>query len=676
MIVGLAVVVWVAFGLQNSSQHKVLFEKAKFTMETKGDLRGAIKLFAEIIEKYPDEREYAAKSQLYIGFCYEKLGFREAQAAFQRVVENYPEQTEAVVIAKEKLMTLTRLQTLASDTDGRFHLRRIGEASTEWKGGSLSPLGGFFVFADRMHSYGDVAVYDLSSGKVRRLTNDANETEGAYECVISRDGKRIAYAWLNNSDGSKGLRVVEMGSAEANILYRDTNSIPMAPADWTADGKQILAYHKGIALVSTTNGSIKMLKESWPNKYPYWNGRMRISPDGRYIAYNWPPEGDRTSQSIFLLATDGTYDAPLIDKTSNDVLLDWCPDGRSLLFRSDRTGSWDAWRIRINDGKADGPAELVKKNIGAIEPLGFTQDGSFHFISSLGGWNIYTAKIDLSAGTVTELPVNPIERNVGGNVSAAWSPDGKYLAYIAAGAIYTRSEETGEEKKISPQPGFYGIEWFPDGLSLKVYGEDGKGNRGLFRVNTRTGAVETLLMQTPEVGLHRVSLGPEGKYIYLSTYRTSENLSSISAYEIQSKLRREIWRGAGKVGRVVPSPNGQWLAAEIQKPGMSDSFLVIMPLSGGEMRELAASNSGGEFAWTPDSKQLLFGKFVAGEGWGSSQQELWAVSVEGGPPKSLNLKTRLMWLLTVHPDGKRIAYSGHNSKAEIWVMENFLPDEK
>ena len=25
------------------------------------------------------------------------------------------------------------------------------------------------------------------------------------------------------------------------------------------------------------------------------------------------------------------------------------------------------------------------------------------------------------------------------------------------------------------------------------------------------------------------------------------------------------------------------------------------------------------------------------------------------------------------PDGKRIAYTSDNSKAEIWVMENFLP---
>src|SRR4030043_1849838 len=94
-----AAVVCAASALQNSSQHKVLFEKAKFTMETKGDLKGAIELFEEIIKKYPDERDYAAKSLYLMGICYEKLGEKQAQqaqAAFQRIVEDYPDPAAGV----------------------------------------------------------------------------------------------------------------------------------------------------------------------------------------------------------------------------------------------------------------------------------------------------------------------------------------------------------------------------------------------------------------------------------------------------------------------------------------------------------------------------------------------------------------------------------------------------
>jgi TolA-binding protein len=104
--------IFIASGFQNSSEHKVIFEKAKFTMETKGDLKGAIKLFEEIIKKYPDEREYAAKSQLYIGLCYEKLGMKQAkqaQKAFQKVIDNYPEQAEVVKVANENSFIKSRI---------------------------------------------------------------------------------------------------------------------------------------------------------------------------------------------------------------------------------------------------------------------------------------------------------------------------------------------------------------------------------------------------------------------------------------------------------------------------------------------------------------------------------------------------------------------------------------
>ena len=70
-------------GFQNQQDHKVLFEKAKYTMETKADLKEAINLFETLIKQYPNEKEYVAKSLLYQGMCYEKLGNQEAVKKYQ-----------------------------------------------------------------------------------------------------------------------------------------------------------------------------------------------------------------------------------------------------------------------------------------------------------------------------------------------------------------------------------------------------------------------------------------------------------------------------------------------------------------------------------------------------------------------------------------------------------------
>ena len=59
---------------QEKQDYKILFEKAKYSMETKADLREAIKLFETLIKGYPQEKEFAANSQLLIGICFEKLG--------------------------------------------------------------------------------------------------------------------------------------------------------------------------------------------------------------------------------------------------------------------------------------------------------------------------------------------------------------------------------------------------------------------------------------------------------------------------------------------------------------------------------------------------------------------------------------------------------------------------
>ena len=87
---------------------KELFERALYLEETKGDLEKAIEVYSRIVKEFLDERATAAKAQLQIGLCYEKLGFNEAQKAFQKVIDNYPDQQQEVAVAKERISALTK----------------------------------------------------------------------------------------------------------------------------------------------------------------------------------------------------------------------------------------------------------------------------------------------------------------------------------------------------------------------------------------------------------------------------------------------------------------------------------------------------------------------------------------------------------------------------------------
>ena len=59
-----------------------LFEKALYLEEAKGDIQEAIDLYQEIVEQFAENREIAAKAQLRIGLCYEKLG-QESAASYR-----------------------------------------------------------------------------------------------------------------------------------------------------------------------------------------------------------------------------------------------------------------------------------------------------------------------------------------------------------------------------------------------------------------------------------------------------------------------------------------------------------------------------------------------------------------------------------------------------------------
>jgi len=140
-----------------------LYEAALFKKEAEGDLQGAIQLFLKITTKFSENRKVAAKAQLQIGMCYEKLGLREAQKAYQKVIDTYPEQTEEVMMAKEKLSVILKAQAGLDKGIRQFRMRKLWENLDVRMNNlsSVSPGGRYIAFTDRHKN--NVAVLDLNT---------------------------------------------------------------------------------------------------------------------------------------------------------------------------------------------------------------------------------------------------------------------------------------------------------------------------------------------------------------------------------------------------------------------------------------------------------------------------------------------------------------------------------
>jgi tetratricopeptide (TPR) repeat protein len=138
-----------------------MYEAAILKKDADGDMPGAIAIFTEIVKRFPDKRAVAAKAQLQIGMCYEKLGLVEAVKAYELVLKNYADQPELASEARRRMAALRK-----PEPEG-LNMTRLN-VSLEFQ--TLSP-DGTKMAGIRVSGEGqNVAVHDLAAKKTENIT--------------------------------------------------------------------------------------------------------------------------------------------------------------------------------------------------------------------------------------------------------------------------------------------------------------------------------------------------------------------------------------------------------------------------------------------------------------------------------------------------------------------------
>jgi Tol biopolymer transport system component len=571
----MAAIAWIPAATQD---RQVLFEKALALEEAQGKLQEAIALYQRIVDESKDQA-LAAQAQLRIGICHQKLGHKEAQSAFQKVIDNYPGQAETVRLAREQLSVLVRAQTLKGE--GELKVRMVPELI----GGRISRDGRWLCGWD---DTGDMSVMEVGTGSKRRLTQNASWDKGDFvdDLTVSPDSKRVAFVWFRNYR-DRDLKVINIdGTGERTLSTEADPSAQLRLCDWTPDGRYILGITSKesepsrFVFLSVSDGAIRVVK----NVGALNPQRVEISPDGGWIAYDFAQNEDTGVRDIFLLSTDGNREIPLVQHPADDRLLAWAPGGDQILFSSDRveSGSLDVWIVPVEDGKARGVPALVRRDVGrrAIVPVGFTLDGSFYYTVRSAKSDVYLAVLDPEKAKVSTPAKNVAQGFEGANRCPAWSPDGKYLAYISdresgglrSTALCILSLDTGEYRVLFPQLGSMNrMSWLPDGESvLAISG----GNRlvnvktggvrlanwgSISLINVKTAAVRTLIADDG-TGIHSPRCTPDGKKVLYANDSQDYKVHRIISYDVESRQKKEIYRSSQMINRMDISPDGKLLA--------------------------------------------------------------------------------------------------------------------
>ncbi|MCJ7581584.1 MAG: tetratricopeptide repeat protein [Candidatus Aminicenantes bacterium] len=689
-----------------------LFQKALRLERNEGKLMEAIELYNKVVAEKGNEG-LSAQAQLRIGMCYEKLGEKnatQAQDAFQKVIDNYPSEFSVVKSARERLSVLRSAKSPVLKSDDEFRIRKVWEFPPVGRGnlGRVSPDGHFLSLSD---IEGNLSVYQFSTKKRHLITKDFFQDKEKISTtqpeeipikgdfpVWSPDGNQITF----NRKQSTELCIIGANLNEPRVLYETTDQKQIYPVDWSPDGKLIFAAigEKYMAfqavLISVEDGSIRVLKEydSPPTSEPRRLGLF--SPDGKYIAGDFHPEGFSQKRDISLLAVDGSSEISLIDHPDDDLTLGWSPDGKMLIFASDRSGTWDVWAAEVKNGKPQGEPSLIKGGIGAIWPLGLTKNNSFHYFLEDNLMDIFTADFDSKSGKIQFPPIKATDRFVGKNFFPEWSPDGKYLSYVSfrnsgydrvasKAPLCIRSLETGDEREIIPELRYiWGPRWSPDGRSILIVGSAKKDQEGFFLVDVKTGGITSVIQFEPGDKISEPEWSLNGKQIFYTYKHPQKEYGQIIRYDLQGKEKKEICQSEFNPSYVTGrnsffphdlaiSPDGEWLAFN---KGWSP-VLMIVSTSGGEPREIFRMKKKGEqigtIAWMPKSQELIFASYQLPK---RESYDLWRISSSGENLQKLETyKDSILWM-SAHPDGEQIVFGSNHKIKDVWLMENFLPKTK
>lgn len=544
--------------------------------------------------------------------------------------------------------------------------------------GAPSPDGKLLSYTD--WSTLALGVRDLGTGLNRLLAREKDHAGGSgfpETSAFSNDGKRLAYRWINGT--GHHLYVIDVaGSAPRLIVPTSPSIASIWPLEWTADDREILVgvtrpdRTLQLAFVNVSTGTLEAIRTFNWDEGAAGAGSATLSRDGRFLAMSMPAGSAPNLESdIVILTRDGSREISRLTRAGVEKVVGWGADGRLYYQWSDKATSQASslYAVQMRDGRTVGEPQLVKSDMSRALYVRITASGRLFYGILAGSYDVYVAGIDASNASVIAPPARASHRLVGFNQGIDWTADGRSSAYLvregaaprSPGILAIRDQETGDVRELRPDLEYINpaIRWSPDGRSIVAQGNDTKGRHGLFLIDPNSGKTTSILFANPKGGIvHRPQWSPDGRAIYYSVIEPGKKYR-IQRRELDSGAEREVYTAADLSPSFALSEDGATLAV-VQ--GFNDgSVISLVPSGGGAARELLrvpGPDRVASITWSRDGKQILF-----------ATGAVWRVSVSGGPAQPIGLTMKSITGLRMHPDGRRLGFTGGEGQWEVWAMD-------
>jgi len=396
---------------------------------------------------------------------------------------------------------------------------------------------------------------------------------------------------------------------------------------------------------------------------------LDVSPDGKTIVFDMM--GD-----IFTVPMAGGKATAVTQGIAFDSHPRWSPDGKKILFSSDRSGAENIWWIDLE--KKD-TFQVTKERDQNFPSATWTPDGDY-IVYSKGKMNVQLYLVHKDGGAGTQLISTPANLKT---IDPAVSADGRLVYFSRRFGPWTYNADLPqyqvgvydrENSKISTITSRYGSAFTPvlskDGQWL-VYGSRYEDKTGLVLRNLATGdekwlaypvqrddqeSISTMgvlpgMAFTPDSKavvaayggkIHRIPL--DGAPVEIP-FSVDLKLEMGPRLEFKYPISDSAYGLATQIRDAVPSPDGKKLAFTVL------DRLYVMDYPKGAAKRLTANNfTEAQPAWSKDGKSIVFAS------WTPQGGQIYKVPAVGGPVQQLTKVPALYQTPAFDNSGNRIVF--------------------
>jgi Tol biopolymer transport system component len=447
--------------------------------------------------------------------------------------------------------------------------RKVAEFSAAGDEGQLSPSvawmndGKSLVVVQAGDSQlPGLALVEIATGKVTRITNPAAGTEGDSCPAVSPDGAALAFVRSTGADGADIYLSDPAGANPPRRLTFDDHGI--RGIAWTPDSRDLLYASNRVGgwrvwRVPAYGGS--------PRELPIAGQRAQypaVSAAGNHMAFTDSPSVSAIWRATLGSSETATEDRPLIRTSGNESSAMYSPDGTKIADISDQTGADEIW---VSDAEGGNRVRVTNFNGPPMNRLRWSPDGKAILFDERGdrGQDLYSVPA-VAGAKPTRLLLQ--------SWNGSWSQDGKRIYYDSRGQLWKATMDGGNpEVLVSEFGAVQGVESV-DGKYVFY-----RLRRSFWRVPVTGGEGEEVIV--PDYDLpFGTTIQPAKKGVYYSEVQRSTRSQLVSFYDFATKKSSNVFQiktgnfgfNQGHVFSV--SPDGKYVVYPRVDQSQTDLILV------------------------------------------------------------------------------------------------------